>query len=114
MIASLSCSDLSQDEIEVLFSLFFRILDPSQPSHEDMRHLVLATLLRIVADNDVLVSLYINYDCDPSSEDIFSKMMQLLSLYINGVPPTEDSGSFFIPNLISSSFLLLFSFSRIR
>lgn len=77
----------------MLFSLFFRILEPSQPSHDEMRHIVLTTLLRIVADPDVVVSLYINYDCDPSSEDIFSKMMQLLSLYINGVPPSEDSGT---------------------
>lgn len=79
-------------QIEVFFKeIFLNILETVSSS---FRHkwLVIEALTRICADAQSVVDIYVNYDCDLSSENIFGRLVNDLSKIAQGGAQILDTG----------------------
>jgi brefeldin A-resistance guanine nucleotide exchange factor 1 len=45
----------------------------------DTRELMLETLSQLMLNPDFMLDLWINFDCDPESEDVFERMIDFLT-----------------------------------
>ncbi len=71
--------DHLKEEIEVFIAkIFLRILESPNSVHEH-KVLVLEVFVRICKDVQTLVELFINYDCDFDSMDLFYRIVQVLA-----------------------------------
>lgn len=76
-------------QIEVFFKeIFLSILETFSSSFEH-KWMVIQVLTKICADAQSVVDIYVNYDCDLASENIFEKLVNVLSKIAKG----NDSGT---------------------
>ncbi|KAL2337445.1 hypothetical protein Fmac_011891 [Flemingia macrophylla] len=75
-------------EIGVFFPMIvLRVLENvSQPNFQQ-KVIVLRFLDKLCADSQILVDIFINYDCDVNSSNIFERMVNGLLKTAQGVPP---------------------------
>ncbi|XP_075679751.1 ADP ribosylation factor guanine nucleotide exchange factor Sec71 [Dermatophagoides pteronyssinus] len=79
-------------QIEVFFKeIFLNILETISSSFEH-KWMVIQALTRICADAQSIVDIYVNYDCDLSSENIFGRLVNDLSKIAQGGGQILDSG----------------------
>lgn len=79
-------------QIEVFFKeIFLNILETVSSSFEH-KWMVIQALTRICADAQSVVDIYVNYDCDLSSENIFGRLVNDLSKIAQGGGQILDSG----------------------
>lgn len=79
-------------QIEVFFKeIFLNILETVSSSFEH-KWKVIQALTRICADAQSVVDIYVNYDCDLSSENIFGRLVNDLSRIATGGGQIMDSG----------------------
>ncbi|CAG8632618.1 9478_t:CDS:2, partial [Ambispora leptoticha] len=71
-------------ELEVLFSeIYLRFLDMSNASYKQ-KQMVLQGLMKLCANPQTLVDLYLNYDCDISMASLFERIVHALSRVAQG------------------------------
>ncbi|VDO99472.1 unnamed protein product [Soboliphyme baturini] len=76
-------------QIEVFFQeIFLNILDAPSSSFEH-KWIVMQALMKITADAQSVVDIYVNYDCDLSSSNIFERLINDLSKIAQGRHATE-------------------------
>ncbi|XP_019447286.1 PREDICTED: brefeldin A-inhibited guanine nucleotide-exchange protein 2-like [Lupinus angustifolius] len=75
-------------EIGVFFPMIvLRVLENvSQPNYQQ-KMIVLRFLEKLCVDSQILVDIFINYDCDVNSPNIFERMVNGLLKTAQGVPP---------------------------
>ncbi|CAG2107521.1 unnamed protein product, partial [Medioppia subpectinata] len=79
-------------QIEVFFKeIFLNILETISSSFEH-KWMVIQALTRICADAQSVVDIYVNYDCDLSSENIFRRLVNDLSKIAQGRGQMLDAG----------------------
>lgn len=79
-------------QIEVFFKeIFLNILETISSSFEH-KWMVIQALTRVCADAQSIVDIYVNYDCDLSSENIFGRLVNDLSKIAQGGGQILDSG----------------------
>lgn len=79
-------------QIEVFFKeIFLNILETVSSSFEH-KWMVIQALTRICADAQSVVDIYVNYDCDLSSENIFGRLVNDLSRIAQGGGQILDLG----------------------
>ncbi|KAH7646405.1 brefeldin a-inhibited guanine nucleotide-exchange protein 1-like [Dermatophagoides farinae] len=79
-------------QIEVFFKeIFLNILETVSSSFEH-KWMVIQALTRVCADAQSIVDIYVNYDCDLSSENIFGRLVNDLSKIAQGGGQILDSG----------------------
>jgi brefeldin A-inhibited guanine nucleotide-exchange protein len=66
-------------QVEVFFREIIIYLLETQTSSFEQKWLVIQTLTRICADAQCVVDLYVNYDCDLQSTNIFERLINILS-----------------------------------
>ena len=90
-------------EIGVFFSnIFLRVLE-SPHSTMQQKWMVLQLLQHICRDPQALVDLYVNYDCDLDSTDIFVRMVNDISKTAQGSGTIGDNGAASIDDSMSDS-----------
>ena len=68
-------------QIEAFFnSVFLRVLEGKSGSTAEAR-MVLETLAGLMADTTMITDLYVNFDCDLKSTDVFANLFEHLSRY---------------------------------
>ena len=81
-------------QIEVFFKeIFLTILETPTSSFEH-KWMVIQALTRICADAQCVVDIYVNYDCNLSSANIFERLVTDLSKIGQGRGQTSDVGQF--------------------
>ncbi|CAG8543289.1 11263_t:CDS:2 [Funneliformis mosseae] len=79
-------------ELEVLFSeIYLRFLDMSNATYQQ-KHLVLQGLMKICQKPQILLDIYLNYDCDFSMASVFERIVTSLSK-ISQIRTKVPSGS---------------------
>lgn len=79
-------------ELEVLFSeIYLRFLDMSNATYQQ-KHLVLQGLMKICQKPQILLDIYLNYDCDFSMASVFEHIVTSLSK-ISQIRTKSQSGS---------------------
>lgn len=71
-------------QVEIFFREIIIYLLESQTSSFEQKWLVIQTLTRICADAQCVVDLYVNYDCDLQSTNIFALLVEILSKIAQG------------------------------
>lgn len=71
-------------QVEIFFREIIIYLLETQTSSFEHKWLVIQTLTRICADAQCVVDLYVNYDCDMQSTNIFEKLIEILSKIAQG------------------------------
>jgi brefeldin A-inhibited guanine nucleotide-exchange protein len=66
-------------QVEIFFREIIIYLLETQTSSFEQKWLVIQTLTRICADAQCVVDLYVNYDCDLQSTNIFERLINILS-----------------------------------
>lgn len=80
-------------QIEVFFKeIFLNILETSTSTFEQ-KWMVVQALTRICADAQCVVDIYLNYDCDLSSANIFERLVNDLSKIAQGRQPFDLGAS---------------------
>ena len=80
----MAVSVFAQNEIGVFFTrIFLRIL-ASANSTMQQKHVVLLVLLKIARRPQMLVDIFVNYDCYLNSEDIFERMVNEIANIAKG------------------------------
>ncbi|KAM0048372.1 putative Sec7 domain, mon2, dimerization and cyclophilin-binding domain, Sec7 domain superfamily [Helianthus debilis subsp. tardiflorus] len=75
-------------EIGVFFPMIvLRVLENVAQPNFQQKMIVLRFLERLCVDSQVLVDIFINYDCDVNSSNIFERMVHGLLKTAQGVPP---------------------------
>jgi brefeldin A-inhibited guanine nucleotide-exchange protein len=78
-----------KDEIAIYFTkIFLRILE-SDNSTTQAKGMVLDCLLQICNNAQILVDIFVNYDCSLESQDIFGRMVNDLSTIAKGSPSVQ-------------------------
>lgn len=78
-----------KDEIAIYFTkIFLRILE-SDNSTTQAKGMVLDCLLQICNNAQILVDIFVNYDCSLESQDIFGRMVNDLSTMAKGSPSVQ-------------------------
>ncbi|GBG26811.1 Brefeldin A-inhibited guanine nucleotide-exchange protein 1 [Hondaea fermentalgiana] len=81
-----------KEEIELVISkIFLPLLESSNSPHEH-KVLVLEVFLQIAKDVETLVSIFLNYDCDWDSIDLYSRIVKVLSKLASDPRPTSPNG----------------------
>ncbi|XP_054153411.1 brefeldin A-inhibited guanine nucleotide-exchange protein 1-like [Oppia nitens] len=79
-------------QIEIFFKeIFLNILETVTSPYEHKK-LVIEALTRICADAQIVVDIYVNYDCDLNSENIFRRLVNDLSKIAQGRGQMLDAG----------------------
>ncbi|KAI1295380.1 Brefeldin A-inhibited guanine nucleotide-exchange protein 1 [Halotydeus destructor] len=79
-------------QIEVFFKeIFLNILETPSSTFEH-RWMVIQALTRICADAQSVVDIYVNYDCDLASANIFERLVNILSKIAQGRGQLLDAG----------------------
>ncbi|KAJ2159606.1 guanine nucleotide exchange protein for ADP-robosylation factor [Coemansia sp. RSA 552] len=81
-------------EIEVLFrEIILPLLTSRAAASLDQRARVLRTLRRVLTTQELVVELYLNYDCCEGALNLFQRLAEILcKLAAAQVPPRESSG----------------------
>nr|XP_043623533.1 brefeldin A-inhibited guanine nucleotide-exchange protein 2-like [Erigeron canadensis] len=75
-------------EIGVFFPMIvLRVLENVPQPNFQQKMIVLRFLTRLCADSQILVDIFVNYDCDVNSSNIFERMVNGLLKTAQGVPP---------------------------
>jgi brefeldin A-inhibited guanine nucleotide-exchange protein len=75
-------------EIGVFFPMIvLRVLENVAQPNFQQKMIVLRFLEKLCVDSQILVDIFINYDCDVSSSNIFERMVNGLLKTAQGVPP---------------------------
>ncbi|KAG6728243.1 hypothetical protein I3843_02G144500 [Carya illinoinensis] len=75
-------------EIGVFFPMIvLRVLENVAQPNFQQKMIVLRFLERLCVDSQILVDIFINYDCDVNSSNIFERMVNGLLKTAQGVPP---------------------------
>ncbi|KAL4567153.1 hypothetical protein LXL04_022727 [Taraxacum kok-saghyz] len=75
-------------EIGVFFPMIvLRVLENVAQSNFQQKMIVLKFLERLCVDSQILVDVFINYDCDVNSSNIFERMVNGLLKTAQGAPP---------------------------
>ncbi|XP_076950340.1 brefeldin A-inhibited guanine nucleotide-exchange protein 2-like [Bidens hawaiensis] len=75
-------------EIGVFFPMIvLRVLENVAQPNFQQKMIVLRFLERLCADSQILVDIFVNYDCDVNSSNIFERMVNGLLKTAQGVPP---------------------------
>ncbi|KAG9290332.1 hypothetical protein G9A89_007063 [Geosiphon pyriformis] len=73
-----------KSELEVLFNeIYLRFLDMSNASYKQ-KQMVLQGLMKLCANPQTLVDIYLNYDCDLSMASVFERIVNALSRVAQG------------------------------
>ena len=84
-----------------MFQVFFKeiILSIMESSSSSYQHkwIILDTALRICSDSQLLVDIYVNYDCDINAANIFYQLVTLLAK----IAQTSQSNSGYTPVQVS-------------
>eukprot|EP00252_Welwitschia_mirabilis_P000957 TRINITY_DN10944_c0_g1_i1.p1 TRINITY_DN10944_c0_g1~~TRINITY_DN10944_c0_g1_i1.p1 ORF type:complete len:1770 (+),score=306.81 TRINITY_DN10944_c0_g1_i1:196-5505(+) len=75
-------------EIGVFFPMIvLRVLENVNQPNYQQKMIVLCFLEKLCVDSQILVDIFINYDCDVNSSNIFERMVNGLLKTAQGVPP---------------------------
>eukprot|EP00897_Mesotaenium_endlicherianum_P001745 jgi/Mesen1/1599/ME000134S00728 len=79
-------------EIGVFFPMIvLRVLENVAHANFQQKMIVLRFLEKLSVDPQILVDVFVNYDCDVDSSNIFERMVNGLLKTAQGVPPGADS-----------------------
>eukprot|EP01064_Diplonema_japonicum_P000378 TRINITY_DN10266_c1_g1_i4.p1 TRINITY_DN10266_c1_g1~~TRINITY_DN10266_c1_g1_i4.p1 ORF type:complete len:1558 (+),score=371.12 TRINITY_DN10266_c1_g1_i4:1083-5756(+) len=65
----------------LLCNIVLKVLESNHASY-DQRILVLGTLTKVVQTPQILVDIFVNYDCDVNEENVFEKMINCFSRFV--------------------------------
>ena len=74
-----------KDQIEIFFMKVLITFLESENLEFVFKDAVLKALLNIVNDCSFFVEIYVNYDCDANSTDVFSELINILTKIMNGL-----------------------------